>query len=54
MPCIINLARIRKEYEKIKDAMDQVEATGYGIVMPTIDELHLEEPKSCASREGTG
>ena len=45
MPCIINLARIRKEYEKIKDAMDQVEATGYGIVMPTIDELHLEEPE---------
>ena len=34
-----------KEYEKIKDAMDQVEATGYGIVMPTIDELHLEEPE---------
>ena len=45
MPCIINLARIKKEYEKIKDAMDQVEATGYGIVMPTIDELHLEEPE---------
>ena len=45
MPCITNLARIRKEYEKIKDAMDQVEATGYGIVMPTIDELHLEEPE---------
>ena len=45
MPCIINLARIRREYEKIKDAMDQVEATGYGIVMPTIDELHLEEPE---------
>ena len=45
MPCVINLARIKKEYEKIKDAMDQVEATGYGIVMPTIDELHLEEPE---------
>ncbi len=45
MPCVISLARIKKEYEKIKDAMDQVEATGYGIVMPTIDELHLEEPE---------
>lgn len=45
MPCVIQLARIKKEYEKIKDAMDQVEATGYGIVMPTIDELHLEEPE---------
>ncbi|MDY4785586.1 stage IV sporulation protein A [Pygmaiobacter massiliensis] len=45
MPCVIQLARVKKEYEKIRDAMQQVEATGYGIVMPTIDELHLEEPE---------
>ena len=25
--------------------MEQVEATGYGIVMPSIDELHLEPPE---------
>lgn len=45
MPCIIGLARAKKEYEKVRSALEQVEATGYGIVMPTIGELHLEEPE---------
>lgn len=45
MPCIIELARAKREYEKIRSALEQVEATGYGIVMPSIDELHLEEPE---------
>lgn len=39
------LASIKKEYEKLKCALDEVEATGYGIVMPTIDELTLDEPE---------
>lgn len=45
MPCVIKLAKDKKEYEKIKYALDEVEATGYGIVMPTRDELILEEPE---------
>ncbi|HIX13017.1 MAG TPA: stage IV sporulation protein A [Candidatus Anaerofilum faecale] len=45
MPCIIQLARAKREYEKIRGAMEQVEATGYGIVMPALDELRLEEPE---------
>ena len=45
MPCIISLAKAKREYEKIRSAIEQVEATGYGIVMPTINELHLEEPE---------
>ena len=45
MPCIINLTKAKKEYDKICGALQQVEATGYGIVMPTISELHLEEPE---------
>ena len=45
MPCIIELAKAKREYEKIRSALEQVEATGYGIVMPTIDELSLEEPE---------
>ena len=44
MPCIIELARAKKEYERLRGALEQVEATGYGIVMPSIDELHLEQP----------
>ncbi|MEG2021801.1 MAG: stage IV sporulation protein A, partial [Oscillospiraceae bacterium] len=30
MPCIINLAKIKTQYEKIRSAMEQVQATGYG------------------------
>ncbi|MEG2769433.1 MAG: stage IV sporulation protein A, partial [Oscillospiraceae bacterium] len=45
MPCVINLAKIKKEYAKISSALEQVEATGYGIVMPTIGEMTLEEPE---------
>lgn len=39
------LAAMKKEYEKLKCALDEVEATGYGIVMPSIDELTLDEPE---------
>ena len=45
MPCMIELAQMKRDYEKIKGALDQVEAVGYGIVMPTLDELKLEEPE---------
>lgn len=43
--CLKELASSKKEYEKIKNALDEVEATGYGIVMPGIEELKLEEPE---------
>ena len=39
------LAAMKKEYDKIKSALMEVEATGYGIVMPTLDELTLEDPE---------
>ena len=45
MPCMIELARMKKEYDKIKGALEEVEATGYGIVMPSLEELSLEEPE---------
>ena len=45
MPCVIQLAKIRSRYEKVRAALEQVEATGYGIVMPTLEELTLEEPE---------
>lgn len=45
MPCVIQLARTRTAYEKVRSALEQVEATGYGIVMPSLDELMLEEPE---------
>ncbi len=45
MPCMIELANIKKKYEKVKTALDEVQATGYGIVMPGLEELTLEEPE---------
>ena len=45
MPCIMELARAKREYEKVRSALEQVEATGYGIVMPSVSELKLEQPQ---------
>ena len=45
IPCMMELAQMKREYGKIKDALDQVEAVGYGVVMPTLEELKLEEPE---------
>lgn len=45
MNTIVELTEMKKKYMTIKDALDEVEATGYGIVTPTLDELTLEEPE---------
>lgn len=36
---------IKHDYEHIKSALDDVREKGYGVVMPTIDELELDEPQ---------
>ncbi len=36
---------MKKQYDKIRDAYNEVQNTGYGIVMPDIEELSLEEPE---------
>ena len=38
-------AAIRRKYEKLRGALDQVYQTGYGVVMPSVDELTLEAPE---------
>ena len=45
MNTICELSKIKKEYSRVKSALDEVQATGYGIVMPDIEELSLEEPE---------
>ncbi|HHV98173.1 MAG TPA: stage IV sporulation protein A [Clostridiaceae bacterium] len=40
-----DLARIKKEYERVEYALHEVRVKGYGIVTPTIDELTLDEPE---------
>ncbi|MBP1581844.1 MAG: stage IV sporulation protein A [Oscillospiraceae bacterium] len=45
IPLMAKLAQTQRDYEKIRGAMEEVQATGYGIVMPSLEELHLEEPE---------
>ena len=40
-----DLSQIRHEYNKISDALSAVKATGYGVVMPTAEEMKLEKPE---------
>lgn len=39
------LSQAKQEYDKIKDALASVMATGYGIVMPTAQETKLQPPE---------
>lgn len=39
------LSEIRREYDKISAALASVKATGYGVVMPTAEEMKLEKPE---------
>lgn len=45
LPCMIELAQIKKKYERVSSALDEVQATGYGIVLPSMEELSLQEPE---------
>ena len=42
---ITALSEMKREVERFSAALDEVQATGYGIVMPTMEELTLEEPE---------
>ncbi len=39
------LTYAKKEYDKIKVALDEVNQTGYGVVFPNLDEMTLEDPE---------
>ena len=42
---LTELAQIRQEYDKISAALAAVKATGYGVVMPSPEEMKLEKPE---------
>ena len=42
---LTELSRVKREYDKISDALSSVKATGYGVVMPTAEEMRLEKPE---------
>lgn len=43
--CVMELAKMKNDFDKIRKAYDDVNETGYGIVMPSMEELSLEEPE---------
>ena len=44
MSFIKSFSAEKKKYSKIKDALCEAEVNGYGVVLPTISEMNLEEP----------
>lgn len=42
---ITEFSSVKKEYDKIAYALEEVKAKGYGIVTPSMDELILDEPE---------
>ncbi len=42
---IRSLALAKNEYDKLKNALDQVNETGYGVVQPNVEDLELEDPE---------
>ena len=45
MSLLTRLSAVKAEYDKVAGALKDVRETGYGIVVPGIDELTLEEPE---------
>ena len=48
------LSEAKSRYERVAEALNMAEDKGYGIVMPTIDDLHLEEPQIVKQSGGYG
>ena len=42
---LTELSQIKGEYDKVSAALSAVQATGYGVVMPTVREMNLEKPE---------
>lgn len=45
MELLRSISGLKEEYERVHDALEDARATGYGIVMPTLEEMRLEEPQ---------
>ncbi|MFI3252950.1 MAG: stage IV sporulation protein A [Eubacteriales bacterium] len=45
MALLTQLSHVKAEYDKVALALEEVEKTGYGIVVPSIEALVLEEPE---------
>ncbi len=54
LSAIERLGSVEREYKKVEAALHDVEEKGYGIVMPSSDELVLDEPKLTKQNGGWG
>ncbi len=48
------LREMKSRYERVSEALTMAEEKGYGIVMPTVDELRLDEPEIVKQSGGYG
>ena len=48
------LSLVRRKYEKVEQALETAQESGYGIVMPEVDELRLEKPTIVKQSGGYG
>jgi len=54
MEALRSLSDTKKEYEKFSNAIRDVNAKGYGIVMPEMEDMRLEEPEIVKQSGGFG
>ncbi len=45
MALLTELIKVKAEYDQISDALSSVRSTGYGVVMPSAEEMTLEKPE---------
>ncbi|MBQ9545522.1 MAG: stage IV sporulation protein A [Clostridia bacterium] len=48
------LGAIKEKYEKIKNALETAQATGYGIVVPATEDIRLQDPEVTKQAGGYG
>ena len=48
------LAAVKTKYDRIAEALSDAESKGYGIIVPEIEDMHLEEPRLVKHSSGYG
>lgn len=54
MRTVCELSRAKQKYDRINEAVEQAERSGYGIVTPGVEDLTLEEPEITKQQGGYG
>ena len=54
LPLLCELSEIKRKYDKVSEALNDAEERGYGIVMPDVSELRLNEPEIIRKQNGYG